>query len=685
MGHAETVRLGFSACVLAAAAVTLTATGLVHGQQQPPTQPTTTSQPRQQAGDTIILIDRFHLVFQVGSPTGEPAEVQSIRMLGKPPAGVAATDADSYQLSTADIANAPITLGVVDGAFVSPDQTSETVRVRLKDLNRAKPTPYRVSAVASILKQTADYLNSLGLIAVLPHVDPEQIQEVSTDGGPSEFRDLRQGGEKGLNLVLQLGVVTGVRTIASGERVSTESRVNAPEHERIRYGSPVWPAESSKQAARRDVVRKDLLDEYVFGLNRYPGRRVDVAVSQAEVPGGIILDYLVSETKPWTIYAQASNTGTEQTSEWRQRFGFIHNQLTGNDDILTLDYITASFDDDSQAVIGSYEFPIPGLERLRGRVFGSYSSFTASDVGQQGDDFTGHQSAGGAELIVNLWQRRDWFLDVFGGGRVEDITVTNRSGGLTVTDADAVVWLPYVGARVERVTDTTSFATSATVEYGAADSGSGPLDALGRTNAAGDWTTLEVAASYSFYLEPLLFPSRFKGQRDEGLPQPKLAHEVAVSARGQTSFGERLIPQHQEVAGGLYSVRGYPESATAGDDVVIASAEYRFHLPRALDIQPTPRHVFGRPFRVAPDRALGRPDWDLVFKGFVDGAQVVNQSPESFEQGDETLVGTGVGLELQVLQNFNFQVYWGLALTDVESADWQAGDNRFHFVFTALY
>ena len=41
--------------------------------------------------------------------------------------------------------------------------------------------------------------------------------------------------------------------------------------------------------------------------------------------------------------------------------------------------------------------------------------------------------------------------------------------------------------------------------------------------------------------------------------------EVALSVRGQYSFDDRLIPQNEDVAGGLYSVRGYEESETAGD------------------------------------------------------------------------------------------------------------------------
>lgn len=673
-------RASAAAAWVIAGAVAVTSGGIARAQQA--AAPATTAAAPQQQADPIIRVDRFNPVFQLSSKTGELTETRSIRLLGPAPEGGVgeAIDDHAYDLTTADIENTPLVLGIVDGAFTSPDRAKQKVRVRLKDLAYPTPAPFHVSGIASILRQVADHLNQMGLIAVLPHIDPAQIEEVKKEGAPTEFKDNRPADDKNLRLVVQLGVVTGVRTIGSGDRVPSEGRINAEQHEKIRFDSPVWPAERSDQTARKDVVRKDLLDEYVFRLNRYPGRRVDVAVSQADVPGGITLDYLVSETKPWTIYAQASNTGTKQTNEWRERFGFVHNQLTGHDDTLTLDYITSGFDGTSNALIGTYEAPIPGLDRVRGRVYGSYSDFVASDVGQTTNRFNGQQATGGAELIVNVWQHRDWFGDVFAGGRYEHIHTVNQTAG---TEGTADFGLPYLGARVEQVTDTTSLSASSTISYGFTGASQDELNALGRLDADGDFTVLELSGNFSFYLEPLLFPDLFKGGQQAGKPQAKLANEIALSGRGQTSFGSRLIPQHEEVAGGVYSVRGYPESVVAGDNVIIGSAEYRWHLPRALDIQPTPARVFGNPFRFAPDRPLGRPDWDLIFKGFVDAAQVVNNGRQSFEN-DETLVGTGLGIELQLKQNINLQAYWGVALTDVKG-EVDAGDNRFHFVFTVLY
>ena len=58
--------------------------------------------------------------------------------------------------------------------------------------------------------------------------------------------------------------------------------------------------------------------------------------------------------------------------------------------------------------------------------------------------------------------------------------------------------------------------------------------------------------------------------------------------RGQYAFGARLVPQYQQIAGGLYTVRGYEQAEVAGDNLVLGSAEYRFHLPRFLSPDTTP-------------------------------------------------------------------------------------------------
>jgi hemolysin activation/secretion protein len=414
-------------------------------------------------------------------------------------------------------------------------------------------------------------------------------------------------------------------------------------------------------------------------LNRQPGRRVDVALSAADAPDEYTLDYLVNEMKPWYAYAQASNTGPINTPTWRERFGFVDNQLTGNDDILNLDFVTDL--DNSMNVVGSYEFPIGitpslGTDRLRGRVYGTWDQYTAADLGFAGDNFEGNDYSAGVEAIFNVYQRHTMFVDVIGGARYQNSEVKS-SFAQTKSSADYVV--PYAGLRIEDNKLTYNYSASVNVEGGITSADQATLGQLGRADPDKFFILAQPNAYASFYLEPLIDPGDF----DAG--HGTLANEVYVSFRGQYAFNYRVIPQFEQTAGGFYSVRGYPEAVTSGDTVLLATAEYRFHLPRALGIAPNPTNfkVFGDPFRFLPEQPYQRPDWDLIFRGFIDGGQVLQSAIVAGESND-TLVGAGVGAELQIYQNIDIRGDWALALSNLSDRV-KTGSSRFTVLVTLLY
>jgi hemolysin activation/secretion protein len=412
---------------------------------------------------------------------------------------------------------------------------------------------------------------------------------------------------------------------------------------------------------------------------------VDLAVAAAQEPGGIALDLLINENKPWLAYFQVSNTGTESTRQWRERFGFVHNQLTDADDILSLDYTTAGFEK-SHAFIASYERPL-WTDSVRGRFFASLNEFTASDVGlgsQQ--DFTGDGSSVGAELIATVFQKRELFVDVVGGVRYQTVSVQNNTPGVE-TEGDSGYFLPSIGVRMERNTDTSSTDVRATVELNLADVGGTDEDTtnnLGRLGADKDWTTFQWDVSHSFYLDPLFFGGRWNDTGPEG--HATLAHELSLSFRGQHAFGHRLIPTFQQVVGGLYTVRGYPESVVSGDTVLVGSAEYRLHIPQAFGYDPNPGTLFGDQFRWKPQAPYGRADWDLVARGFIDTGKTINSHRESYER-DETLTGAGFGFEFLYKRNLSVRADFGWALHDAETGDKAvtSGSSRLHFVATLLF
>lgn len=583
-----------------------------------------------------------------------------------------------------DLMQAEVTLGRNEMGFVRPGGGVPTATYTLEELAEQPAQRYTFEAIRAVANAVRQYLNEKENIVGVTVSLQDQIAEEEDDGRVVRT-DVRPRGQTAMTLTISSAIVNQVRSVAFGEKVPFEERINNPRYARIVANSPVQPFDPD-DASRADLLRKDKLDDYVYRLNRHPGRRVDLGITAADEANALVLDYYVNENKPWTIYGQVSNTGTKQTSEWRERVGFVNNQLTNHDDILSIDFVTADLDS-SNALNMSYERPIWG-DWLRGRVYGSWSDFTASDVGVPDQNFEGDSWAIGAELIGNVYQHRDWFVDLYAGAQWENIGIKALLNGSTTNNTDDNFFLPHVGARLEHVTDKEATFADLGFEFDLPDVADTDADDVAngfqRNDAAYHWLTFQWDLSHSFYLEPLLIPTRWRNMdlKDPNA-SPTLAHELAMSFRGQYAFGDRLIPNFQQVAGGMYTVRGYPESIAAGDTVLVGSLEYRFHLPQALGFSDTPGELFGKTFRYKPQAPYGRADWDLVFKGFVDAARTIISSPQPGEE-DQTLVGTGVGVDFLYRRNLIIRVDWGVALEEIED-EVSAGSNRFHISATILF
>jgi len=597
-----------------------------------------------------------------------------------------------------DLLNTEVELGQTPEGYVKARPGVPSVMVRLADVPDRPIELYRLSGIEAVTDAIRDQLGKFNVLGVVVRVVPNQVNLRASPDDPDFGKDLRTDTTD-LRIEVIMALASQVRTLAFGDRVKPEFRVNNPIYDRIREGSPIQPAEDMDDPDRSDLILKNRLDDYIYRLNRHSGRKVNAALSigdDKKSPTGeqlptVSLDYLVIENKPWLLYFQLSNTGTDATGEWRERVGFIHNQLTGRDDTLSLDFITSNFED-SNAFIGSYEAPFPGADKLRWRVFGTWNEFTADDVGQgsQTRDFDGDGWSAGGELIANIYQHRELFVDLVGGVKWQHVRVEDKSAGGSEGEDD--FFLPYFGLRLERETDIATTYASVNFEFNLPDlaSTSSDLDALGRPLADDSWTAFQWDVTQSLYLEPLLIPTAW---RDTANGRPTLAHELLVSFKGQYAFDNRLIPSFEQVAGGLYSVRGYKESATAGDGVMIGSAEYRFHVPKAFTsgyrvredgTHAQPGQLFGKPFNWVPSQPYGSADWDLILKSFLDvGRTIISDIPGA--EDEETLIGAGVGFEFQYKSNFSLRVDWGVALKDVESAEIKAGSNRFHFLATFLF
>jgi hemolysin activation/secretion protein len=532
-------------------------------------------------------------------------------------------------------------------------------------------TKFTDEGLAALAPAIVSRLKALGLVGV--YVQPDAAEFRVQDG---RVVDLRAKGVTTLTMIVTTGQVSKVRTIGIGERLPPDQTTDHPFHARIRARSPVQ-AYVEGEPKRSDLLRSDLINDYVFRLNRHPGRRADVAVSASgEKPGAVTLDYLVTENRPWLLFAQISNTGSASTDALREQFGFIHNDLSHHDDILSITYQTANFNK-VHALGGSYDRPFGDSEHWRWKVYSSWYRYVASEVGQNSSDFKGEGYTLGGEAVWNFFQRHALFLDLAGGAKYDNIRVKNN---IAATSGHEDFLIPYVQMRLERNTEAVRTNAMVGLEFNTMSADQAGLDNLGRLDADSSFSILRGEATHSFYIDPFFDNAK---KRKGGL-----ANEIVVSARALTSLGNRLIPNQEQTAGGLYTVRGYPESVVAGDDVMIASAEYRLHIPRGLSPRPTPGNAFGGPFRVAPQYEYGPTDWDLVVKAFIDAGAVRQRNKKSYEF-DSDLVGVGIGAEIAITRRFNLRVDWGFALNEVtDNAGGRvvnSGHNELQFVLTVVY
>ena len=420
-----------------------------------------------------------------------------------------------------------IVLGEAKDGYVAPREGIPSVTIQLDKFTGESVRYFYPSAIRTIAEALVEYVNKQGFVGVFVAPDSNDIEaksakELLKEPKKPSPKDLRKDRTT-LRLVVWTTIIVRDRTIASGNRIPSDKRINNPAHARILKHSPIKPSVPGAAGAPSDLLRKDVLDAYVFRLNRHPGRRVDVAVSSAGEPGQGTLDYLVTEGKPWLLYTQVSNTGTEGTSNWRERLGFVHNQLTSRDDVLNFDYVTSNLNE-VNAAVASYEAPLVG-DRTRWRVYGTYSQYTASDVGVSNADFEGEEEDAGAEIAYNIFQRRQSFVDLVGGFHWRHVRVDQK-----VVKGQEDFALPYVSLQFERRTDTASTSAALGAEHnlsGVANTDTGDIEELGRSKAEAAWTILKMDFSHSFFVEPFF---KAKQWEQKGLKDATMAHELLFSA-----------------------------------------------------------------------------------------------------------------------------------------------------------
>ena len=559
--------------------------------------------------------------------------------------------------SEASLMSTPVTLYKTDKSFSgSPDSKGTPVTLTLTELAVANGT-LTDSARVVIQNAVVSAVNTSGIGGVACLVEPAAKSD-----------------DKNVIKVVATQI-SGVRTIASGVRAGDSGQaVNSDKHATIKKESPINEG---------DVMQKEVLEDYLYSLSRFPGRTVSAAVSNEPSSAQVILDYYVQEKKIFDVYASVSNTGTTETSKYQERVGILATQLTNNDDILSIDYQNSNFSG-TQNVNGYYDARIGTLKDFRWRVTGQWGQYYSSDLGLAAEDFNGSNWGVQGDIIWTFLQKGNAFLD-FDFGVKGWNAQTNNELFQSYGDANFITLTGMLDAFATG--DTWAIQGSFGGMYTTTNADQEQLDNLGRIDTSDSYFTMNGSVYGSIYLDPL-FDSSWKTSKSVYKP---LVHELFGSLRGQYAFDYRLTPLSQYTMGGLYTVRGFAQSITAGDNALVGTVEYRMHIPRMFSAA-VPTGTFPsatKPFKWAPDSATGAgPDWDLVLDVFFDAGTINNNQAYAFE-ANTPMYSAGVGLDLTILQNVAVGIDWGWALNSIDnqSAGVQvdSGSSQFWFTATIVY
>lgn len=542
--------------------------------------------------------------------------------------------------------------------YVMTDSPSFPVAtLTLADIQKSEsPLRFSKGVLEQMCQSLVKYFESNNIHLAYVQVAPGQID--------SKGKDLRKNTDLALVVSTPFAVSSSIDVKDQSEsyRVKQENRINKNLPATLPDRSTGYPG---------SLINSTALNNYLHALNRHADKVVTLEIGSPAVPGEVALDFVITQDRPWHFYFNANNNVPELLDTWQESIGFIHTQLTNNDDILRIDYSTDSFDS-FYSVTGSYDAPWFQSLYTRWKLFANVNRFTSAEFGIQDNIFTGVQGIGRGEMVTTVYQNGRFFLDFF--ANLEYRHIRNNESH-TEPGATKNFLLPAIGLSAIRTKGESKVLANVTLASSFSNwiwDLNRNLANLGRVNPSVNWAILEASLYSSFYLEPLL--------RD---CYQHLANEIVVTMQFQNSFNKRLIPELQGILGGLYTVRGYPQSTAAGDNLYFGSAEYRLHIPYLFRNDPSAcKSLFGKQLRTAAPSPKGFADWDLIVRPFLDiGATTFNQ--KVIGEHNFVLVGTGVGADLVLWYNLFLRADWGVALNQANGVP--DGHQQFYFSGTVVY
>jgi hemolysin activation/secretion protein len=558
-------------------------------------------------------------------------------------------------------------LETADGYFSVSEKENivaayQQVNLSIEELNQSGRHYFSRPALGAIVEEARQFLEKQGVHWSYLFINSKQMT--------AQGNDLRSSSDDELVVDISVPTVDSLSIRASENSYLASKTYVQKQKSRIEENFPLTLPDPSTGFPGQ-YIDPQALNNYLYSLNRHPGKRVDLEIGPTGSPGGLTLDFVVTEDRPYHFYFSATNNNPKVIHRWQESFGFLHTQLTGHDDILKLNYSTDSFDSFYTAY-ASYEAPLGMSTNTRWSLSGNYNRFLSAEFGLSPNLFRGTQGIVDFEIIGTLYQKNKFFLEAY--GLMEYRHIHNREHAINPSVLKNFL-LPAIGLKAVELKLESKIIATLQLETTMSNifwDVRKRLDALGRKNISGNWAFIQGNLYWSFYLEPIVYET-----------VERMANELVILGQLQNAFNFRLIPELEGVLGGVSTVRGYPQSTVAGDNLYMTSVEYRLHIPQLLKPNPrSKRKLFKKEFRWAPAQPKGRADWDFILRAFYDLGKTTNNHRVKGER-NYVVEGLGLGADLVLWSNLVLKYDWGVALKSANGI--HHGNKESYFTAVLMY
>lgn len=495
------------------------------------------------------------------------------------------------------------------GGRLSPDAGGRAYR-----LAELETSQLSAEAVNEIVRAISAHYQAQGILATRAQVSR------------NAFATAQSGGDLVIEIVE--GRISEVRVSpAEGSELSDRTR------ERVLAASPVRVG---------GAIDGSALEASLAALNRFSASQVQPVLFSA--PEGLVLEYRVKPSAPWSFGYTVDNFGSERTGEVRHSVDVSFTGVAMADDRISLSGILTS-GSGSQYLRGEYFAPLGKSLQHRLKVSLYHAAYNADDIGIASIEFEGESNGAILAYETTLWSGAGRFLDLSLGAHY--LEASQDQSSLGGTKAESGFFLPFIDLKLSQQGAKVSWVGGVRLEANQPGIGGTADETLGGE--------LERLGRY-FPSENFVIGRLYGGLRvfvDQDRVHELLANGAYVGSVG----GDRLPAPFLNVVGGHNTVRGYRVAAISGDNSAYAQLEYRFHALRLIE---------------------QASEWDVALSAFFDLGAVANEDRIEEYEFDDTISSFGVGLHVTFRDQFRASVEYAQASDDITTPyeSIEAGDSE---------